>query len=290
MGEGRIKIFDKILKRGKYADKKINSANDYVQEDLKKKEKEKKGLRCGGKVHKMKAGGMLKKCKRDGVAVRGKTRAQEIIMATTQEIFARLNKQKEGNYGTRKSGEDLKNKPDFTKTNVKSDKKAETKKTETKKVENKKTETKSTTSFGTAFANARKAGKKTFMWNGKSYHTRRADDKPATKPSKPGTPNKSNAPNPYTKPNKPTVVKEQELKAKTKSTPVEKKDSAKPKTMLDKAKNAIGMNRPAAEKEKMGRNLQRNAQKSMGFKCGGSVKAHRGDGICKKGKTKGRFV
>jgi len=26
------------------------------------------------------------------------------------------------------------------------------------------------------------------------------------------------------------------------------------------------------------------------MKRGGSVKAHRGDGICKKGRTKGRFV
>ena len=100
MGEGRIKILDKILKRGKYADKEINSANDYVKEDLKKKEKD---LRCGGRVHKkaeggmlktpdnpglkklpesvrnnmgyMKKGGKVKKCKRDGIAMRGKTKA-----------------------------------------------------------------------------------------------------------------------------------------------------------------------------------------------------------------------
>jgi len=73
MGEGRIKILDKILKRGKYADKEINSANDYVKEDLKKKEK---GLSCGGKVHKMKKGGSVKKCGCDGIAVRGKTKAR----------------------------------------------------------------------------------------------------------------------------------------------------------------------------------------------------------------------
>jgi hypothetical protein len=209
-------------------------------------------------------------------------------MASTKEIFDRLNKQKEGNYGTRKSGEDLKNKPDFTKTNVKSDKKTETKKTETKKTETKKAETKSTTSFGKAFADARKAGKKTFMWNGKSYHTRRADDKPATKPSNLSTPNKSNAPNPFTKQNKPAFVREQELKAETKSAPVDKKDSPKPKSMLDKAKDAVGMNRSATEKEQMGRDLQRNAQKSMGFKHGGSVKKCGCDGIAVRGKTRAR--
>jgi hypothetical protein len=49
----------------------------------------------------------------------------------------------------------------------------------------------------------------------------------------------------------------------------------------------------------MGRDLQKKAQASMGFKHGGnvkkmkhggSVKSHRGDGICKKGKTRGRMV
>lgn len=118
MGEGRIKILDKILKRGQYADKKINSANDYVKEDLKKTEKKAEGgmlkapdnpglkklptevrnkmgyMKKGGAVKKgyhrmpdgsimkdsahkkkMAHGGMVGKCKRDGVAVRGKTKA-----------------------------------------------------------------------------------------------------------------------------------------------------------------------------------------------------------------------
>jgi hypothetical protein len=53
------------------------------------------------------------------------------------------------------------------------------------------------------------------------------------------------------------------------------------------------------ERRQMGRDLQKKAQASMGFKHGGnvkkmkhggSVKSHRGDGICKKGKTRGRMV
>jgi hypothetical protein len=32
------------------------------------------------------------------------------------------------------------------------------------------------------------------------------------------------------------------------------------------------------------------AMKPIAFKKGGSVKSHRGDGICKKGKTRGRMV
>lgn len=118
MGEGRIKILDKLFKRGKYADKKVDSANDYVKEDLKKTEKKAGGgmlkapdnpglkklptevrnkmgyMKKGGSVKKgyhkmpdgsvmknsahkkkMAHGGMVGKCKRDGIAVRGKTKA-----------------------------------------------------------------------------------------------------------------------------------------------------------------------------------------------------------------------
>ena len=136
MGEGRIEIdfLDKFMKRGKYKDKEINSANDYVKKDLKKKKMREGGaikkygnpLKGGNfgpnmsqdksqdkkstgsihgipykprtrptkqgavkkgyhkmpdgtvmkdSAHKMKHGGMVGKCKRDGIAVRGKTKA-----------------------------------------------------------------------------------------------------------------------------------------------------------------------------------------------------------------------
>ena len=70
----------------------------------------------------------------------------------------------------------------------------------------------------------------------------------------------------------------------TKNTPTKKE-----MTMMEKAKDIIGVGREATEKEKMGRALQDNARKSMGMKKGGAVK-HRGDGCCMKGKTKGRMV
>jgi len=65
------------------------------------------------------------------------------------------------------------------------------------------------------------------------------------KTPKPG--NKSNAPSPFNKP-----------KAK--------------KSMVDRAKKAVGIGRPATAKEQMGRDLQKNARKSMGMNMGGKVK------------------
>ena len=44
-------------------------------QEYKKKTEKKGGMKCGGKVHKMNSGGTAGKCKRDGIAVRGKTRA-----------------------------------------------------------------------------------------------------------------------------------------------------------------------------------------------------------------------
>lgn len=88
-GESRIGIdyLGRYKKRNKYKDKEINSANDYVKEDLKKKKMNEGGAIKKGyhkmpdgtvmkdSAHKMKHGGMVGKCKRDGIAVRGKTRA-----------------------------------------------------------------------------------------------------------------------------------------------------------------------------------------------------------------------
>tara|TARA_R100001369_G_scaffold74814_1_gene103571 strand:- start:218 stop:1174 length:957 start_codon:yes stop_codon:yes gene_type:complete len=65
------------------------------------------------------------------------------------------------------------------------------------------------------------------------------------KTPKPG--NKSNADSPFNKP-----------KAK--------------KSMVDRAKKAVGIGRPATAKEQMGRDLQKNARKSMGMNMGGKVK------------------
>jgi hypothetical protein len=94
------------------------------------------------------------------------------------------------------------------------------------------------------------------------------------KPSQDAKLNKSNAPMPNFTPKK-----------------VDKMDAPKKeKTMMEKAKDIIGVGREATEKEKMGRSLQDKARKSMGMKKGGKVKKHRGDGCCMKGKTKGRMV
>ena len=58
-------------------------------------------------------------------------------------------------------------------------------------------------------------------------------------------------------------------------------------TMMEKAKDIIGVGREATEKEKMGRALQDNARKSMGMKKGGKVYSK--DGCAVRGKTKGKL-
>jgi len=83
--------------------------------------------------------------------------------------------------------------------------------------------------------------------------------------------NKSNAPMPNFTPKK-----------------VDKMDAPKKEmTMMEKAKDIIGVGREATEKEKMGRALQDNARKSMGMKKGGKVYCK--DGCAVRGKTKGKL-
>ena len=155
--------------------------------------------------------------------------------------------------------------------------KTEVKKTEVKKTEVKKPKVKKATpSFGKSFADARRSGKKTFMWNGKSYTTKRADDKAKTPiKSQDAKPNPSNAPRPD------FTAKSIEKKGETKKTNIEK--PVNKKSTLDKVKDVIGIGRPATKKEKMGRSLQRKAQASMGFKKGGSI-----DGCAKRGFTRAK--
>lgn len=130
---------------------------------------------------------------------------------------------------------------------------------------------KSTTSFSKAFADARKAGKKTFMWNGKSYSTKRADDKPASKPQRAKGSGGYKPTNTKIGPNMNKVNKPDAKPAPKKGT----------RSTMQKLFGA------SEERRQMGRDLQKKAQRSMGFKKGGSV---RGDGCAKRGKTKGRFV
>ena len=110
------------------------------------------------------------------------------------------------------------------------------------------------------------------MWNGKSYTTKRADDKAKTPiKSQDAKPNPSNAPRPdYT------------------SKRVEKKDGNK-KTNIKKSVNKKSVNKKSTlDKVKMGRSLQRKAQASMGFKKGGRVGGCKVDGIAIRGRTRAR--
>ena len=139
---------------------------------------------------------------------------------------------------------------------------------------------KSTSSFGKTFADARSSGKKTFMWNGKSYNTKRADDKPKATPKKleamTGTESKSVKDLP--------PLTDKETKPGRNKALTEKLQ----KSIIDRAKNTTGINRPATAKEQRGRDQQKNARKSMGMKKGGMVKKCRMDGIALRGKTRAK--
>ena len=112
--------------------------------------------------------------------------------------------------------------------------------------------------FKQSFSEARKGGKKEFTWNGKKYNTKLASD---TKPKK-----------------------------ETGSMP-----APESKVMYEEEALKIGPDMSKDNKEKFdrmaaARNQQRMAQKSMGFKKGGSVKRNMRDGCAVRGKTKGRII
>jgi len=75
----RSKGYKDRKKAGEYqekANKKLKSPPNEGVKKLPKDVRNKMGyMKCGGKVHKMKKGGSVKKCGCDGIAVRGKTRA-----------------------------------------------------------------------------------------------------------------------------------------------------------------------------------------------------------------------
>ena len=133
-----------------------------------------------------------------------------------------------------------------------------------KKVDTKKEKKKvPSVSFGKAFADARGAGKKTFMWNGKSYNTKRADDKPAAAPTK----------------------KLDDI------APTDIKTTAELGPLTDKTNTTDKKEEPKKEmtRVEMGKNQMNAARKSMGMKKGGRVKGKcKVDGIAKRGRTRAK--
>ena len=214
-----------------------------------------------------------------------KTRDDASVKKAEKTLIERRNPRKKGEdamkYRNRlrriqKDGETKKlevKKPEVVKPEVV---KPEVEKKEVNKLEVKK----STSSFGKTFADARRSGKKTFMWNGKSYNTKRADDKPKATPKKleamTGTESKSVKDLP--------PLTDKETKPGRNKALTEKLQ----KSIIDRAKNTTGINRPATAKEQRGRDQQKNARKSMGMKKGGMVKKCRMDGIALRGKTRAK--
>ena len=139
-----------------------------------------------------------------------------------------------------------------------------------KKVDTKKEKKKvPSVSFGKAFADARGAGKKTFMWNGKSYNTKRADDKPAAAPTK-----------------KLDDIAPTDIKTTAELGPLTDENDFK-KGVDQYVKD----NKPKKEmtRVEMGKNQMNAARKSMGMKKGGRVKGKcKVDGIAKRGRTRAK--
>ena len=142
---------------------------------------------------------------------------------------------------------------------------------------------KSPTSFGKSFADARRAGEKTFMWNGKSYTTKRADDKPkASIKSQDARPTKSNAQRPDFTP--------QPVDKKVETRKSDPKKVTRNSSTIDKIKDVMGFGRKRTAKEDMGYELQNKARASMGMKKGGAVKSRSRsiNGIAVRGLTRAK--
>ena len=136
------------------------------------------------------------------------------------------------------------------------------------KVETKVKPKKSTTSFGKAFADARGAGKKTFMWNGKSYNTKRADDKAAVAPIK-----------------KLGEIAPKHIKTTAELGPLTKKTSTAVKKEEPKKEEPKKEETPVER----GKKQMERARKSMGFKKGGRVGGKcKVDGIAIRGRTRAK--
>lgn len=107
------------------------------------------------------------------------------------------------------------------------------------------------TSFNSAFASARKAGKKTFSWNGKSYNTKLATGN--------GTPSKAPVPTPRPKEGKFAGVSSDDFPTPKKTpgpTPIPKKkmpalsakDAGSPMSTMKKITNSIRIGKTAVER------------------------------------------
>jgi hypothetical protein len=154
-------------------------------------------------------------------------------------------------------------------------------------------------SFKQAFAQARLDGKPTFPWNGKTYTTELASAKPMSAPSVIPGGNESAA--------ETARLKTAEAKAATRPAPAtkaEEKPKKEPEVAKTKTKyvrNASGKMVPVEDTEpvvptktkpminpRTGREMSKGGNVKK-FAKGGSVSS-RGDGIAKKGHTKGRMV
>ena len=124
------------------------------------------------------------------------------------------------------------------------------------------------TLFKEAFAEARKAGDKTFEWNGKKYTTEMASDKKA-------------------KPFPKVTDTDDETARMARRAPA---STPAPRTLAERQESAgrkmQGAYRDAAE------NLKRGVRSIMGLKKGGMVSSasKRADGCAIKGKTRGRMI
>ena len=140
-------------------------------------------------------------------------------------------------------------------------------------------------SFGQAFAAARKAGDKTFMFGGKKYTTetkgeaKKPTATPKAEPPKATTAPKTEAPKAYEPTRMTPAEKLRKLRAEL---PEQKKPDIKPDAAPEKGS-------PLDKARRLVRGLR--VPERTSYKSGGSVSAsRRADGCATKGKTKGKMV
>ena len=171
-----------------------------------------------------------------------------------------------------------------------------------------KSETPKKQSFSQAFAAARRAGDKTFMFEGKKFSTARADDKKAT----PATPSLSASKQRDLDMTESRRAGQENMRAIQASRAKRAADSKKAADATSTARDKMaGESRLATKREREFQNMQRGEFPSVSnsrgnrkeletgpFKAGGKVKKYaeggsvsaRADGIAKRGKTKCKII
>lgn len=132
-------------------------------------------------------------------------------------------------------------------------------------------------SFKEAFASARKAGDKTFQWEGKKFTTELASEKKATPKAEAA----------------PVVEEKPKLRYQSLQDRARDYEAAREKSGVGMYGSTKREKVPVEDRMLKDARIRKSEQTGMGamkFSKGGSTASRRGDGIAQRGKTRGRIV